>query len=330
MSDTSQQAILIPTVMRQVLVALVPGILIYAWLISPLIIVNIAFCCLVAALTEALCLRCQQRRAGDALRDGSILVAAALLAIAVPPSVLFWQLGLGVVAMVVLGKHLYGGLGQNIFNPAMVGYAFLLLSFPQSMTLWLDATQHNLSLINLLKAKSAMSLPASWDSITQATPLESIRAASLYASEQSGLLTQAALDEIARQRTWPLINIGFLIGGLWLLYKRIISWHIPIAVITTLFILHGILAMASESAQISPFIAVLSGATMLGAFFVATDPVTAATSNTGRLIYGAGIACLAFVIREWGGYPEGFAFAVLLMNMCAPLIDLSLSRHAAN
>lgn len=330
MSDTSQQTALLPTVMQQVLVALVPGVLIYAWLISPLVLINIAFCCAIAALTEAMCLRLQQRHAGDALRDGSILVAATLLAIAVPPSVLFWQLALGVIAMVVLGKHLYGGLGQNIFNPAMVGYAFLLLSFPQSMTLWLDATLHNLSIMDLLKAKSALSLPTSWDAITQATPLESIRTASLYASEQSGLLTQAALDEIAAQRTWPLINISFLLGGLWLLYKRIISWHIPVAVITTLFILHWILSMTSEFAQISPLIAILSGATMLGAFFVATDPVTAATSNAGRVIYGVGIGCLAFIIREWGGYPEGFAFAVLLMNMCAPLIDLALSRYAAN
>jgi electron transport complex protein RnfD len=330
MKPTTHAAILIPTVMQQVLLALIPGVIIYAWLISPLIIINIAFCCGIAVCAEAVCLRCQQRSASDALRDSSILVAAVLLAIAVPPSILFWQLGLGVVAMVVLGKHLYGGLGQNIFNPAMVGYVFLLLSFPQSMTLWLDATQHDFSMFDLLQVKCAMSLPAQWDSITQATPLESIRAASLYATEQSGELTQAVLDEIATQRTWPLINIGFFLGGLWLLYKRVISWHIPITVITTLFILHWVLSITATSAQITPTMAVLSGATMLGAFFVATDPVTAATSNTGRVIYAAGIGFLTFIIREWGGYPEGFAFAVLLMNMCAPLIDLILSRHATS
>ena len=230
--------------------------------------------------------------------------------------------------MVVLGKQLYGGLGQNLFNPAMVGFAFLMVSFPQTMTIWIDSLQQDVSISELIQAKWFVSVNIRWDSITQATPLESIRLASQYAADQSIPITQATLNQQVTNGPWPIINLGFLAGGLWLLYKRIISWHIPLSVITTLFVLHGLLALTSSQPQIGATLAIASGATMLGAFFIATDPVTAATSNVGRIIYAVGIGGLTFVIREWGGYPEGFAFAVLLMNMCAPLIDSILNRHA--
>ena len=317
--------------MLLVLFALVPGIAAYAWLISPIVVINIVFCVLVACAAEAACLWLRQRSAVSALSDGSIILAATLLALAVPPQLPFWQLGLGAIAMVVLGKQLYGGLGQNLFNPAMVGFAFLMVSFPQTMTIWIDSLQQSLSLSQLLQAKWFLSASVQWDSITQATPLESIRLASQYAVNQATPfpLTQASLKQQITNGPWPTINLGFLAGGVWLLYKRIITWHIPLAVIATLFVLHGLLAMTSSQPQIPALLAVVSGATMLGAFFVATDPVTAATSNVGRIVYGIGIGTLTFIIREWGGYPEGFAFAVLLMNMCAPLIDLTLNRYAS-
>ena len=206
-----------------------------------------------------------------------------------------------------------------------------MVSFPQTMTIWIDSLQQSLSLSQLLQAKWFLSASVQWDSITQATPLESIRLASQYAVNQATPfpLTQASLKQQITNGPWPAINLGFLAGGVWLLYKRIITWHIPLAVIATLFVLHGLLAMTSSQPQIPALLAVVSGATMLGAFFVATDPVTAATSNVGRIVYGIGIGTLTFIIREWGGYPEGFAFAVLLMNMCAPLIDLTLNRYAS-
>jgi len=317
----------VSSVMQLVLLALIPGVAAYAWLISPIILINIVFCIVVACATEALCEWLRQRNPTTALHDGSIILAAALLALAVPPQLPFWQLAAGTIAMVVLGKQLYGGLGQNIFNPAMVGFAFLMVSFPQTMTIWLDNMQHSVSTVELLKAKWFLQPNIAWDSITQATPLESIRLATQYATEPSSPLSQAAINNQVLQSPWPLINVAFLVGGVWLLYQRVITWHIPIAVMATLLVLHGALAITSAQAQLPPALAIVSGATMLGAFFIATDPVTAATSNTGRIIYGVGIGVLTFVIREWGGYPEGFAFAVLLMNMCAPLIDLSLNRH---
>ncbi len=315
-------------VMLLVLLALVPGTAAYAWLISPMVFINIIFCILIASTTEAVCMRLRDRSVAVALRDGSIVLAATLLALAVPPQLPFWQLGLGAVAMVVLGKQIYGGLGQNLFNPAMVGFAFLMVSFPQTMTIWIDNLQQSVSMGQLLQAKLFVQTNIPWDSITQATPLESIRLASQYSAGQPVALTQTALNQQLINSPWPIINFGFLAGGLWLLYKRVITWHIPVSIITTLFLLHGLLTLTSSQPQISAMFAVVSGATMLGAFFIATDPVTAATSNIGRIIYGIGIGSLTFVVREWGGYPEGFAFAVLLMNMCVPLIDSTLNRHA--
>ena len=315
-------------VMLLVLLALVPGIAAYAWFVSPIVMINVVFCILIACIAEAACIWLRGRSASLALSDGSIILAATLLALAVPPQLPFWQLGLGAIAMVVLGKQLYGGLGHNLFNPAMVGFAFLMVSFPQTMTIWIDSLQQSVSMSQLIQAKWFMSANIPWDSITQATPLESIRSASQYNAEQAAPLTQAALTQQIRNGPWPIINFGFLIGGLWLIYKRIITWHIPLSVIATLFLLHGFLALTSSQPQISATLAIVSGATMLGAFFIATDPVTAATSNAGRIVYGIGIGGLTFVIREWGGYPEGFAFAVLLMNMCAPLIDSTLNRNA--
>lgn len=318
----------VTNVMLIVLLALIPGIAAYAWLISPIVFANILFCVLIASAAEALCMWLRNRSAISALSDGSIILAAALLALAVPPQLPFWQLGLGTIAMVVLGKQLYGGLGQNLFNPAMVGFAFLMVSFPQTMTIWIDSQQLNLGMSELIQAKWLLSANSQWDSITQATPLESIRLASQFAANQATAMTQSTLNQHVINGPWPLVNLGFLVGGLWLLYKRVISWHIPLSVIATLFVLHGLLALVSSQPQIGATLAIASGATMLGAFFIATDPVTAATSNVARVIYGIGIGGLTFVIREWGGYPEGFAFAVLLMNMCAPLIDLTINRHA--
>ncbi len=319
--------------MRTVMLALVPGTIAYAWLISPLVIINIVCCCSVALLSEALCVFLRKRPVKAALNDGSILLAAILLALAVPPQLPLWQLAIGTLAMVVLGKQLYGGIGQNLFNPAMVGFAFLLVSFPQSMTLWLAsastlADANSISTLELLQAKW-LDQTLQWDAITQATPLESIRTASLYVSSASDALSQTALNNTVKQSAWPYINLGFLLGGLYLLYKRIIHWQIPLAVLASLFVLHATLAIFSTQAQIPAHLALFSGATMLGAFFIATDPVTAATSRAGQIIYGLGIGTLTFIIREWGGYPEGFAFAVLLMNMCAPLIDLALKHHAS-
>lgn len=306
-------------IMLLVLAALIPGTMMYAWFISPMVLFNIAFAMLFAVVIEivALQLRGQTIKAG--IHDGSIALAAALLALAVPPMLPFWQLLIGVFIMVMLGKQVYGGLGQNPFNPAMVGYAALLISFPQSMTLWFaPELMHALDLSTLFNSKLSLSVISSnpsigWDSMTRATPLEHVRTLRMQSPEI--VVDAAQVRNMAS--VWLWVSAGFLIGGLFLLQQRVIQWHIPVSVLGG-FALCTILFSTSELPLLTSF---YSGALIVGAFFIATDPVTAASSRRGRLVFGAGIGVITFIIREFGGYPEGFAFAVLLMNLSVPLID---------
>ncbi len=306
-------------IMLWVLAALLPGVFVYAWFISPLVFFNIALAAVLAVVFEALALYWRGQAIHGGVQDGSIVVAAVLLALAVPPLLPFWQLAVGVFIMVMLGKQVYGGLGNNPFNPAMVGYTALLVSFPQTMTLWSAPDLLNqLTLGHLLNAKLSLdllnpNLLIDWDGITRATPLEHLRTLKMQGLSVDQNLAQQQFISSG----WVWTNLAFLLGGLLLLYRRIIQWHIPASVILS-FALCSLLF----SAQNVPwYLSVFSGALMLGAFFIATDPVTAASSNRGRLVFGAGIGALCFIIREFGGYPEGFAFAVLLMNLCVPLID---------
>ncbi len=307
------------SIMLLVIAALVPGIAALCVFISPVVLVNVLAATIAAILFESIAAKLRGANALSELSDCSIILAAVLLAVAVPPMLPIWQLFIGVFIMVMLGKHVYGGIGHNPFNPAMVGYAALLVSFPVSMTMWMNT--ESLSAVDfatLVRTKLSLELmgPDSgvlWDGITQATPLDHMR--SLRTQAQPLIpneLMQRSLDS-----GWLWVNASFLFGGLFLLYKNIIRWHIPVSV------LFGYLLwffLFSNSAL--PFYySVFSGALILGAFFIATDPVTAASSNRGRLVFGFGIGSLTFVIREYAGYPEGIAFAVLLMNLCVPLID---------
>ena len=256
-----------------------------------------------------------------------MLVTAVLLAFSVTPLLPFWLTMFGTAIAVLLGKHLFGGLGQNPFNPAMVGYAVLLVAFPTAMTQWpvpLDAAAHSWTdLARLTFAAFTGNLPgaSAWDGYTGATALDSIR---------SGLAQRYTLPELVARheivgpfgaRGFAWINAMALVGGAWLLQRRLIRWHIPVAVLAGLLVPAMIGSGLDAGAYPGPLFHAFAGATMLGAFFIATDPVSAATSDRGRLWYGAGIGVLVWVIRSWGGYPDGFAFAVLLMNLAAPLID---------
>ena len=313
-------------VMLSVMLALVPGTAAYVYFISPMVLVNAAFAVLSAMLLEALAVRLRGRNVALHLQDGSIALAALLLALAVPPMLPLWQLLVGVVVMVILGKHVYGGLGHNPFNPAMVGYAALLISFPQNMTLWLSPLAlENHPFLELFKSKLSLDIVSSnsqiaWDALTQATPLEHLRSA----RSQELPINPTELSQLTIAAGWCWVNLGFLLGGLFLLYKRVIQWHIPASVIASFVLCSSVFAAPGLPLYLSLF----SGSFMLGAFFIATDPVSAASSKRGRLVFGCGIGILVFIIREYGGYPEGIAFAVLLMNLCVPLIDHIDTRTA--
>jgi electron transport complex protein RnfD len=218
--------------------------------------------------------------------------------------------------MCALGKHVFGGLGNNPFNPAMVAYAALLVSFPVSMTQWQDSSPSQVA-----------ELEVRWDSITGATSLDKIRNIKRAADQGTPYaVTQSEVSNYLFSSHWFWINICWLLGGLYLLARRIISWHIPLSILTSVTVLYSLQGFLIESTLLAPLPALFSGALLLGAFFIATDPVSAAASISGKLIYGAGIGVLCFIIREYSIYPEGFAFAVLLMNICVPVLDQMFRR----
>jgi Na+-translocating ferredoxin:NAD+ oxidoreductase subunit D len=317
----------VPRVMFQVLVALVPAGIAHVALFGPGLLLQLSVACVTALLAEAAALRWRGRDAAPALRDGSVLVTAFLLAFSVPPLLPWWLGALGTALAVLLGKHVFGGLGQNPFNPAMVGYTILLVSFPAEMTRWpvpldVDGTHTWPELARLSFAGFyGADLGANWDGFTGATALDSIR---------NGLDQRFTLPELLGRRDiagsfgvrgFAWINLAALAGGLYLMTRGIVRWHIPVAVLAGLLVPSFVAHTLDSGVALGPMLQAFSGATMLAAFFIATDPVSAATSDRGRLWYGAGIGLIAWIIRTWGGYPDGFAFAVLLLNLAVPFID---------
>jgi electron transport complex protein RnfD len=249
-----------------------------------------------------------------------------LLALALPPFSPWWLPALGSAFAIVIVKQLYGGLGYNAFNPAMAGYTMLLIAFPLEMTQWnptLDLAPQALSLGQAAALSFTGALPAglTGDALTMATPLDQLRT-QIGLGHSIGDIRQASpIFGMIAGRGGEWVSVAFLAGGLWLVLRRVISWHIPAAMLGAMSLMAAIFWMTDAGRYASPLFHLFAGAAMLGAFFIATDPVTASTTVRGRLWYGAGCGILAYVIRTWGGYPDGVAFGVLLMNMAVPTID---------
>lgn len=306
-------------VMQNVLLATVPGIIVLTHFFGFGTLVNILWACLLALGFEALALKLRKRPIGFYLGDYSALVTAVLLGIALPPYSPWWLIAVGIGSAILLAKHLYGGLGYNPFNPAMVGYVVLLISFPVQMTSWAPPRGVG-ELPGLMAALQACFLPASFDGVTMATPLDVLK-------QNKSLLMEDLWQQNAQFGRWAGIgwewaNLAFLAGGLWLLYQRIFTWHAPVAMLVVLALMAALFYDGGSSASGgSPLFHLLSGATMFGAFFIVTDPVSSAVSNLGRLVYGAMIGLLVYLIRVYGNYPDAIAFAVLILNFTAPFID---------
>ena len=309
--------------MRWVIVATLPGIAAMTYYFGLGVISNVLLAGLLALGAEALVITLRQRPIKPALWDSSALLTGILLGISLPPASPWWLIAIGVLAAIVVAKQLYGGLGHNPFNPAMVGYALLLVSFPTYMTLWSPPQPLTIdALFNpTLWAQILGSLPTTaLDALSGATPLdafkhkgEAVLASEFWASQP---LPEGTLS------AWRNVALAWLAGGLVLIVKRIISWHIPVAMLGSMTLLAALFYASDPSHFASPLFHLLTGATLFGAFFIATDPVSAATSQRGKLIYGAGIGVLVIIIRTLGGYPDAVAFGVLLMNVCVPLLDL--------
>jgi electron transport complex protein RnfD len=303
-------------VMLLVVAACVPGALTLSWFFGIGTLVNLVLASLLALAFEAVLLAMRGRAPGFFLRDGSALVTAILLALALPPYAPWWLTMVAVGFAIVFGKQLYGGLGQNPFNPAMLGYVVVLISFPAHMTSW--PAPHSVAAWEGVQQIFGLAvLPDGW---SQVTALDSLKINKSLTMQELWAANPAFGSFGGKAVEW--VNLAFLLGGLFLLQRKVISWHAPAGMLIALALMSLLFWNGSGSdSNGSPLFHLLTGATMLGAFFIVTDPVSGATSNRGRLLFGAGVGILVYVIRTWGGYPDGVAFAVLLMNLAAPTID---------
>ncbi|MCL5500242.1 electron transport complex subunit RsxD [Escherichia coli] len=320
-------------IMLLVVLATVPGIAAQLWFFGWGTLLQIILACMSALAAEALVLRLRKQHVGAILADNSALLTGLLLAVSVPPFTPWWMVVLGTVFAVIIAKQLYGGLGHNPFNPAMIGYVVLLISFPVQMTSWLPPFEIAKTVPGLMDAVQIIftghadtghtmdSLRMGIDGISQATPLDTFKT-SLHAGHPvNEILKSSIYSGVLAGAGWQWVNLGYLLGGIFLLWQKTIRWHIPVAFLVSLTVCSTLGWIFSPQSLASPQLHLFSGATMLGAFFILTDPVTASTTNKGRLIFGALAGLLVWLIRSFGGYPDGVAFAVLLANITVPLID---------
>ena len=314
-------------IMQQVLLALVPAAIAHVWFFGPGLVFNLLIAAAACVGGEALMMRLRGRPAASALSDYSALVTAALLAFALPSLTPWWITATAALFAIIVAKHLYGGLGFNIFNPAMAGYVAVLVAFPMQLNLWVaprmgDIDYQFLSVLQTLQYTLTGNLPdmLTYDQVARATPLDAMK------TGLNDLRTTAEIRSLPLMGDfggvgWEWIGNFIAIGGFWLMIRKVIRWHIPLGVGAGLLIPAGIMWLLSPGTEPSPGFHMFSGAALLCAFFIATDPVSAAASPRGRLLYGAGIGFLIYAIRTWGADVDGVAYAVLIMNMAVPAID---------
>ena len=300
----------VKSLMTGVVVALIPAFLISLFLfgIGALVVTSVAItaCVLTEYLIQKFIMKSEVR-----ISDGSAIVTGLLLAFNLPSNLPWWMIIVGSVFAISIGKMVYGGLGNNPFNPAMVGRVFLLISFPVQMTSWPLPVLSRLQYL---------------DAATGATPLGIVK---------EGLRNGEAMSSIAQQvpdhmqlflgtmngSMGEVSALALLLGFAWLLYKKIITWHIPVFILATVFGFTGILWLIDPLQNASPVFHILTGGVMLGAVFIATDPVSSPMTKAGMILYAIGIGLITVIIRVYGSYPEGVSFAILIMNAVVPLLN---------
>lgn len=333
-------------VMFWVILAMIPAIILQIYYFGFGVLIQSALAIGLALLLEWSVSLLRKRPALSDISDFSVILTALILAVAIPPYAPYWIILIGTFCAVILGKHVYGGLGQNPFNPAMVGYVVLLVSFPLQMTTWMppiallaepptleDAWQLIFTGLTT-DGFSLHQLTASIDGITQATPLDTVR--TFYSSAGScitdAICSEAAFYELTNlpiftqngwdfAQGWWQINLAFLLGGIFLILKKVIHWQIPVAMLGSFALLSLLTELFGNGAHLTAPAQLFSGAMMFGAFFIATDPVTSSITPRGKLVFGVLVGSLLYLIRFYGNYPDGVAFAILLSNICVPLID---------
>jgi electron transport complex protein RnfD len=319
--------------MLQVLVALVPAALAHVWYFGPGFVFNLLVASIFCVAGEAMMMYFRGREPEVALSDYSALVTAALLAFCLPSLTPWWVTATGALFGVIVAKHLYGGLGFNVFNPAMAGYVVILVAFPMHLNLWVaprmgDIDYQYLTILETIRYTLTGTLPdaLSFDAVSRATPLDAMKSGLNNSMTVAEVRTLPIMGDFGG-RGWEWIGNFIAIGGFWLMINKIIRWQIPVGVGLGLLVPAGIMYLVGPDTNPSPGFHLFGGATILCAFFIATDPVSAATSPRGRIIYGIGIGLLIYAIRQFGAYADGVAFAVLIMNMAVPAIDYLTQPH---
>lgn len=321
-----------PSLMRLVIMAAIPGVFAQWYFFGWGTIVQIALAILFAVLAEITFLAIRDKNIKSQITDFSAVLTGLLIGISVPSLAPWWITAIGSIFAIGVVKQLYGGLGFNLFNPAMAAYVLLLISFPLQMTSWQPVNSllvDDISFFNNLwlvltgytwEGFSVEQIRMSVDGITMATPLDTLKTDLTLGLTVNESFANPVFGEFIGLG-WEWVNIGFLLGGLLLIAKKAIDWVIPASFLGSLLIFSFIAYTISPDSSASTMFHWLSGGTMLGAFFILTDPVSAATTKKGRVLYAALAALLVYLIRKFGGYPDAIAFAVLLCNMAVPLID---------
>lgn len=319
-------------IMRLVIYATIPGIFAQWYFFGWGNIIHISLAITTALIAEFTILSLRERNIKAQLFDGSAILTAVLIGISLPAIAPWWISVIGTAFAIIIVKQLYGGLGHNPFNPAMAGYVMLLISFPLQMTSWQPPLELMALPLNFLDTLSVIiggytvdgysveQLRMHIDGYTMATPLDTVKT-----NLTLGLTIAESMENPVIGENfglgWEWINAGFLLGGLFLLAKKAISWATPLSFLASLFVCSLIAFLLSQDSNASTMFHWFNGACMLGAFFILTDPVSGSTSVKGRIVFGALAGFLVFIIRKYGGYPDAVAFAVLICNMAAPLID---------
>ncbi len=301
----------IKSLMYGVLIALIPTLLVSLYFFGIGALIVIVSSVLSAVIFEYLISK-YILKTKPSIMDGSAVITGLLLAFNVPSNLPVWIVIIGALVAIGIGKMTFGGLGNNPFNPALVGRVFLLVSFPVQMTTWPEPIQSRLQYL---------------DAVTGATPLGVVKEGLRNGEQVSELVKQipsnmqmfignvgGSLGEVA--------GLAIVLGLIWLLYKKIITWHIPISMLGTIFIVSGIFWLINPEKYMDPVFHIIAGGALLGAVFMATDYVTSPMTTKGQLIFGIGIGFLTVMIRLFGAYPEGVSFAILIMNAFVPIINL--------
>lgn len=320
------------SLMRLVIYAAIPGIAAQWYFMGWGNLIHIALAITTALVAEFTILSLRKKNIRNEIFDGSAILTAVLLGISLPALAPWWITVLGSIFAIAVVKQLYGGLGHNPFNPAMAAYVMLLVSFPIQMTSWqppLALMNTELDFINTLftiftqysfDGYTVEQLRTSIDGFTMATPLDTLKTDLTMGLTVGESFNKSVFGDYF-SFGWEWINTGFLLGGIFLIFKKAIPWEIPVSFLVSLWLCSFIAYVINPDGNPSTFFHWFSGASMIAAFFILTDPVSGATSFKGRILFAALAGFLVFIIRKFGGYPDAVAFAVLLCNMSAPLID---------